>query len=283
MVADGATVLVNQEVTADYLTGRRVYKTLSLLIAGSAGIPVPPFLLLLNENAEALTSFAGQWSTPLMLRVDYGRLPARKPIGGVAVHRIETMGRLCQFILAQGCYPLIHPDIDRFSDVYSCGVILTLKDLDAELEFVGEGFDAGDLRRGTSVPHEKMRLALPSRTLKEHSVIDQETYELERRRRARYSAALGQYTQELNRLGRARAAISVPRSGPLRAKDLERIPARYERVPSSILNSLIPLIETIKFRVLSTLPSSSVYVASFSYLPNRTWVLWDIYGQWYRR
>jgi hypothetical protein len=64
---------------------------------------------------------------------------------------------------------------------------------------------------------------------------------------------------------------------------LERIPARYEKLPRSILSPLLPMIETIRFRVLSALPPSHVYVASFSYLPDRTWVLWDIYGDWYRR
>jgi hypothetical protein len=282
MVSDGKAIWGDEEVTVDRLSQHRVYKTLSILAAGSAGIPTPPFLLLLGEDPEALTYFAKQWAMPLMIRIDYRRLPRSKPIGGISIDKMETMMRVCRSLLAEDCYPLLHPNIDRMSDVYSCGAIMSAASLDAELEFVGRGFDAGDLRRGTAIPHERMRFNLSTGSISEHSVIAPDEYEREKHRRARYATALDRYTSEVNKSGHLKSAINVASSGAYKSGALERIPTNYERVPKLALKSLLPLIDGIRLRVLSTLPPSAAYVASFSFLPNKTWVLWDIYGHWYR-
>jgi hypothetical protein len=60
-------------------------------------------------------------------------------------------------------------------------------------------------------------------------------------------------------------------------------PESYTPLKPSLKVSLLKTVEAVYYEVMSQLPPSPVYVASFSYLPAHGWLLWDIYGHWYKR
>ena len=61
------------------------------------------------------------------------------------------------------------------------------------------------------------------------------------------------------------------------------IPDNYTPLPASLLHSLGEITWLLYTEVVKRLPNSKVFIASLSYFEDEGWILWDIYGQWYRR
>lgn len=219
-----------------------------------------------------------------MIRLDYGSRPAAKPLGGIPVYSLEIVARVCENLLDQACLPLLHPNLDRFEDQFSAGVLLSHGTDEADFEIVGRGFDAGDLRLGKAVPHESLVADLAAGTTKHHKVLADDVYQRQRALRLRMMRKLKAYTRfvnesasllaDLNRFDGQAAALPNPEV---------LIPARYEPMPNDVLRKLLGVARRVKADVLQGLSKSKVYVASMSYLPKEGWVLWDVYGDWYFR
>lgn len=283
IVGSNSQVWSDGDGTADLLKSQRLFKTLSLVLAKAAGVNVPPSLLLLDISRDLITDFAQKRGCPLMIRLDYRQSPDQKPLGGVPLRSLETMYRVCEYLFKRKCLPLFHPDLDRFKDVYSAGVTLTSGSYEAEIEVVGKGFDAGDLRLGKAIPHERIAVDLLDGALKRLGTISDADYQRER-------------TSRIERVGRLKAYIDFANRSATLATDLgifnpkapfddfsARIPPKYEKIPSTILRRLVEIAQTIRLSVIQGLPSSEAFVASLSYLPEKEWILWDVYGDWYRR
>lgn len=269
---------------ADLLSSERLYKSLSLLLACNAGINIPPSLLLLAVERTPIAEFAGEWGYPLMIRMDYRSRSKAKPLGGVPLYSLETMQRVSEDLIGRGCVPLFHPHLDRFKDIFSCGVLLADRAREADVEIVGRGFDAGDLRLGKVIPHETLRLNLATGSVEHRTIIAEEVYRRERVARAMVVRKLRAYTNFVNQSARLLADLSQfdVESGHVDDSEL-MIPSRYEAMPSNLFDELLGIVQVVSSDVLRSLPHSKVYVASLSYLPVEGWVLWDVYGTWYQR
>jgi len=192
------------------------------------------------------------------------------------------MVHVSEDLLNQGYMPLFHKHLDRFDDLFSAGILFDDETENAEIELVGKGFDAADLRLGRAVPHESIRLNLTTGRLERLSLISRETYARQRSERVAYAQALEAYTNFANRSGRLLPSVNDLPTAPPSTKQESRVPLSYHQIPQQSLEELAKISKTVR-SLLSALPTSKTYVASLSYLGNEGWILWDIYGQWYLR
>ncbi len=266
------------------LQAERLYKSLSLLLARNARVHIPPSLLLLAVRRDLIAKFATDFGYPLMIRVDYRSRPKAKPLGGVPLYSVDTMERVCENLVRRGCLPLFHPHLDRFKDIFSCGVLLTDHSHEVEVEIVGKGFDAGDLRLGKAIPHETFQLNLTAGSVGRHTMIADDVYRRERATRAKVVSRLRAYSDFVNQSATLLADLAQfdSASDNLVVPEV-MIPSRYEAMPTQCFAELLGIIRVIKSDVLRFLPHSKVYVASLSFLPVGGWTLWDVYGDWYLR
>lgn len=92
------------------------------------------------------------------------------------------------------------------------------------------------------------------------------------------------YTDHFNRTGILLSSLDAVDPAPVRAVSrVVTVPKEYVPTPDDLVLSLLDESRALHSRVLPGLPSSESFVASFSYLAGTGWVLWDVYGQWYRR
>jgi hypothetical protein len=283
VVASEASVWRDHEVSAGLLESHRAFKTLSLLLADIAGVNVPASLLLLARRADIASDFARVWGYPLMIRLDYRQYPRKKPLGGIPIYRHDIVVRVCDYIFEQACFPLFHPHIDRFQDLHSVGILLNKSDYQAEVEVVGPGFDAGDLRRGIAIPHERLSLDLASGTVKRRTVIPALEYGRDRAIRVMTATKLASYIDSVNRSGVLASDLNGIDPGPKRGVGRAVIPEKYTELPCELVEALIEIGAALWTSVIPALPQSKSYVASLSCVEGRGWVLWDVYGEWYRR
>ena len=167
---------------------------------------------------------------------------------------------------------MFHPHLSRFDDEYSAGILLELESDIAEVELVGKGFDASDLRLGGSVPHERITLDLASGRAVSHSKIDQVTYERQRRSRIVRRRSYSEYEKYANSTGELVNSLAQFRhKKPTTSTD---IPATYQPIAPRVLDDLRRMSTSIHAFVLRQLPTSRKFVASLSFLPGIGWMLW---------
>jgi hypothetical protein len=216
--------------------------------------------------------------------MDYSSLAGKKFLGGIPALSVEALESLCGFLLRNAFFPLLHPHYDRFEDMYSVGILFNTSSDMAHLEVVGRGFDASDLRLGTAVPHESMEIDYLENRISERRRITSALYREERMRRIERVLQYRQYILFANESGRLITSL----------KDLDPpqltvtqgsvgIPEIYEPIPSHLIRELREMISVMKYFVIPKLPLANDYSASFSYVPHKGWLLWDIYGSWYNR
>lgn len=267
-----------------YLKDRRLFKTLSLFLADQAGIKTLPSLLLLNRDEAELENFITKWKLPLMIRMDFAKKPSKKTLGGIPIFTFDILIKVIDFLFNNGCFPLIHPHTDRFRNEYGVGVLLNTLDYKAELELVGKGFDAGDIRLGESIPHEIFDLDLIEGFFSGKYVINESLYRIERVNRLERIKRYNQYIDFVNKEGILLPSIEqFNNKSPKRKSYSNYIPIIFKPLPPSALFKLIEFAQLIRSAVIPSLPPSNQFVASLSLTPEFGWVLWDIYGEWYKR
>jgi hypothetical protein len=264
------------------LESQHLYKSLSLLLAQQAGVKAPASLLLFALRRDLIAHFANRWGLPLMMRVDYRSRPKSKPVGGIPLYKFDTIYRVSEDLLERRCLPLFHPHFDRFKDVYSLGAILSNESSSADVEVVGKGFDAGDLRLGQAIPHETFQLNLATGKRERHNAISDDSYRRERINRGRRIVKLKGYADLVNKTG---SLIDADTLGPnlQESSETAEIPQRYQEMPSPLIDDLLGVLRAVKTGILPGIPRSKIYVASLSYLEKEGWMLWDVYGDWYHR
>jgi len=276
------TVIEEPAAIIQRLSQRRLYKSLSLYLGRRSGIQVPSVVLVEAASERALTRIAGL-ELPVMIRVDYSELPRRKPIGGIPLLSAEIVRNVCHQLLSKGMYPLFHQNLDRFSDLCSVGILLSRTSPEMEVEVVGRGFDAGDLRRGLVSPHESLRVNVIEESILYRKVISAPDYKQERERRVLRIRQLQNYISRVNRTGILSASLTKGGTygGPIDSDVY--LPRLYKPLGSSEVKRLCGICWTVQDSILPSLPHSDQYVVSLSRLPGKGWFLWDIYGHWYLR
>jgi hypothetical protein len=282
LVASSTTALRAGARTADFLRDRRLFKTLSLHEARGADVPVPPTLLLVEPRLDILRAFVDTHDGAVMVRMDYSKLTGPKPLGGIALFTQSARKRVSAYLFARSLSPLFHPNLDRFRDQYSAGILLNTRTTEGRVEIVGPGFDASDLRLGASVPHESLSVDMATASVLGRSIISESSYALERRARILTAKRFRAYTEFVNHNGRLLSSLDrLARTA--QSVEAPHIPLGYSPMPDTILSRLLDIGARIRWKVLDRLPRSEEFVASLSFIPKRGWLLWDVYGAWYHR
>ncbi len=272
------------EGNREYLRRARLFKTLSLHLADAAHVSVPPTLLMLADSPTCLHDFRARFDSALMIRVDYRVLSAGKPIGGVPVYSEITVGRVIRWLLERSYFPMLQPHIDRFIDVYSVGAAMTVEEYTAEIEIVGPGFDAGDLRLGYTTPHERITIDLATERVENRWTLPDDVYAAQRRHREQTRRRLQAYCAFVNNEGELLPSLDILNGHEAcGTADLDPIADRYAPIPGALLHELVRILWRIRTEVILALPPSKVFVASLSFVPGKRWLLWDVFGEWYRR
>lgn len=278
-------VISDPDYLEELLTSKGLLKTLTLLLANQAGLKVPPTLLMLEPNSAALERFGEEHEWPLMVRMDFTKLPRPKTLGGIPIRSLLIAEHINRFLFEHNCYPLYHPHLDRFKDVYSCGIQISAHSKELIIEVVGKGFDAGDLRLGKTTPQESIRASVSGGGFSRVSTVSPEIYSRQRKDRLRRMAQFQSYINYANNHGKLHHELErFSRDNPKSARGISRlIPDTYVPIPDKDVKKLCEQALLIRSMVLPKLPFSKDYVASFSLLPRKKWILWDIYGSWYNR
>lgn len=284
-VQDGKHLFVDHEIDLHFLKSKNLLKTLSLYLAFKAGIKIPSTLLIIGNEFNSLEDFGYRWNWPLMIRMDFEKLPRKKTLGGIPVKSLLIAKSICGFLQEQRCLPLFHPHLDRFKDIYSCGVLMTMESSEVVIEVVGKGFDAGDLRLGKITPHETISVNLLDNRKQSVSLVNSNLYNDQRAQRIDRIDAFMKYIEYANNYGKL---ISSLESDLLNRSNRnlnigKKIPKSYLKLPDDQLKKLRNICSILHSHVLPELPYSNSFVASFSLIPSKGWVLWDIYGGWYSR
>lgn len=270
---DVATVLLNQSL----------YKTLSLHEAAIAGVPVLPSLLLIERNDDIVQKRIETWGLPVMLRMDYSTLPKMKPLGGLPLYTMNAVLGTSKFLWREHLYPLLQRNVSRFLDVYSVGALFESTSNIATLEIVGPGFDASDLRLGFTSPQEFLRINLTRSRIIEQRVIAPTEYKKERSRRLKKIKKFLQYVENVNEKYELLSSLDSFSQSTIVKKQSQVVPQKYSTLPRESLLDLLGHCRVLQKRVIRNLPTSSSYVASLSLVKDIGWILWDLYGAWYKR
>jgi hypothetical protein len=266
------------------LSDHGVFKTLSLLEATRAGLSIPPSVLLLDRSYAFIGDVASRWSLPMMIRMDYRSFPKVKPLGGIPIYSLAAVESVSEFLFSEQLYPLLHPHIDRFTDIFSVGILLTRTSSEVQIEIVGRGFDASDLRLGTAIPHESFAYDIHDDSISKRRQISSEQYQRERAERAKRIVQFQRYVDFANHEGRLLPSVEqFSASSDEIANAAKTIPEHFMPLGRREIRTLAGLALKLQLDVLPKLPHSESFVASFSLVPERGWVLWDVYGHWYKR
>lgn len=272
----------DHEIDLNFLESRKLYKTLSLLLSARAGVGIPQTLLAIDLTTAVLNYLVKSWGLPVMMRMDYSALPPEKPVGGIPLLSTAAIRVASKRLYEIKAVPLFHPHFDRFSDLYSVGLMIKRDDSLATLEAVGKGFDAGDLRLGFSTPHESATLDLLNGEVRRRTYISNEAYMEQVRERASRIRALRSYTDMVNSRGILVHNLDRLPVTVATAPDCE-IPKNYAPLSGTLISELLNIGRRLRLHVIELLPRSQEYVASLSYVPVHGWVLWDIFASWYKR
>lgn len=267
------------------LNSKHLFKSLSLFLSLRSGIKIPPTIVLLENRLREVECFGGNFDWPLMIRMDFARLPQKKTLGGIPIRSLLIAKYINKFLFGYGCNPIYHPHFDRFKDLYSCGILISANSPEIQIEVVGKGFDASDLRLGKATPHESIKVDLINKSIIRSSGIQRNNYIRQRKERIGRIMQFNLYINFANNYGKLLPNLDQFDSfqDEISATIARRIPRNYSPIPEADIRNLCKVAETIQIEVIPRLPKSDKYVASFSKLPEQNWMLWDIYGSWYSR
>ncbi|MFH1526821.1 MAG: hypothetical protein ABIG69_09245 [Bacteroidota bacterium] len=277
-------ILKSSKAIEDILSRKKLYKSLSLFYSSLDDIFIPPTILLLEFNPDFTREVISRWKLPLMIRMDYEVLPQNKTLGGIPIYNYKNIKSVSNFLFKENCYPVLHTHIDRFQDLYSVGILLNKNDYNCLFEIVGEGFDASDLRLGSSLPHETIEFNLLEEAIVNRNIISDKEYEKDRIGRQNKIYRFKKYIDFVNKNGYLLSSLErFNESNDISSKENYVIPKTYKPISRSQLKTLSNIAFMVKTKILPKLPVSEFYVASFSLTLKTSWVLWDIYGSWYKR
>ena len=275
--------LVDCQDVRSLLLERRLYKTLSLYQASIAGVPVLPSLLLLERNDDIVLKRAEIWGFPVMLRMDYSSMPEEKPLGGIPIHTMSAVLGTSKFLWKKNLWPLLQRNVSRFLDIYSVGALFESTSDVVTIEIVGPGFDASDLRLGFTSPQEFLRVDLQRSTIIQQHIMEPTEYNKERSRRIEKINKFLHYVDYVNKEHELLPSLDSFSQSALDKTKSQLVPGEYSTLSRDSVQTLIAYCRTLQERVLRNLPTSPSYVASLSLVKEIGWILWDVYGSWYKR
>jgi hypothetical protein len=150
-------------------------KLLSWLVLHVAGVPALPGLVIARWDAATsrrIQRFAGGFeSGELLLRSDSPAETGRAPRGGYLLAS-SNLRQEVRRLLDEGRVVFLLEPASPFDDLYSLTLEPGADWTRWEIEVVGPGFDASDLKRGDVTPHEQIDTGLEDhRVVVRHRVV----------------------------------------------------------------------------------------------------------------
>jgi len=228
-ILSGEKAYYDQAENLRILRERKLYKIYSLLLIQKAGMRTAPTFVILDKKPNNLKKILSQWEFPLLLRFDFAS--ARNSdlvIGGALIQTPQAVERIAIDILQRGFTPFFCVSPDRHNNLYSASVVMARHSNEIMIELVGEGFDAGDLKRGVISPHETLSYDTASDEISGKRIIQEADYQTSRLERTRRVAQISAYSDFVNKEGHTLANFdNLTSSDEEIQKALEVIPEHY--------------------------------------------------------
>ena len=246
--------------------------------------------LILDYNLDK--RFLSSIQYPFQIRADYKKLNRCKPMGGITIRNHDITSKLIKNLIKNGYYPIITPDpkgyLNRFKNLYSFNILFWQDSI--IVEAVGKGFDLSDLKRGNFNPHETIVIDKNNKQILRREVVDFESYQksvLKRQNKIKllisYELFVNKYGFMLEKLENYYCLFKYLENTESTVSYEPQIPFRYNPMPRFLINNIIKMLDKIDLFNKNIEIKSDNIVFSFSYNKSSGIVLWDIYGEWYRR
>ncbi len=265
-----------------FILYNKLYKLYTLVLCRKYNLPTLNTVAILSYDEKILNKCIKIF--PFLLRFDFQTLPRKKYLGGIIIYNKNIIYELFKRLLDEKYVPLLSEPVHRLEDLYSIGCLISQNIDDVVIEIVGTGFDASDLRLGDFVPHEIIEYNIRENYIINRSVIDDDKYKEQITLRKIKIAKLKIYEEIVNKEGRLLNSEEFNQI-TIDHKYLDDvfIPPKYRPIGNKLLNELIDLCRDIKMYIIPKLPKSKSYIVSITYTYGRRWIIWDIYGGWYKR
>jgi len=281
----------------DVLSG--CWKCSSLLWMQSNDFPVLPGLILnrwTSETEATVSRFCRERSfSELLLRIEKPGQRWTRRRGGYTIP-LGKVRTLVEELASEGMITILLEPASPYLDIFSLTSTCDLETGKVDVEVVGPGFDASDILRSDTLPHERFELLLGNRELK---TADPSSLQMKRLHLVESEEYKASFRRRLVKIGaRLRnpsfpdkvmsAATSAPdqqtlvqeatqflqKSGQTTMLDHKE----YEPIPSRLLNvflgELLRLLQKVK---ASTIRWRTLSLAS-SFLPRERLVIWDFFS-----
>lgn len=256
-------------------------KLKSWLLLWELGLPTLKGIIFAewSKAAEmAIADFAGRLQTDkLLIRSDSDRERGDYPPGG-NLSALSELKAACRPYLERKRLVFLLEPRSRFEDHYSISLGFMNPEM-AVMEVVGPGFDASDLKRGDSNPHEwltidlRARLTEPS-AIRVHSTLSVHGYQMSWEARARKVGRLLGAAMTTQHLG-----VTELR-GWLDQHDnqlLGRHWSGYDPIPAQLIAAMVGACRTLPSRLQSLSENGEGFIVSMSYWgSDAAPIYWDV-------
>jgi len=297
----GTSILIETAgVTSDNLDGflsmlQGCWKCSSLLWMQSNGFPVLPGLILnaWSPEAKAAISRFGMEKnfSELLVRIEKPGQRWTRRRGGYTIPLGEAQ---CQVeeLAHEGMITILLEPASPYLDRFSLTSLCDFETGKVDVEVVGSGFDASDVLRADSLPHERFELlftkenqaASPFPTKRTHIVGSKEYQASVRRRLVKIGAKLRNPAfpdEVLSTLSRSElrslaeeATRFLQSSGQTALLDH---PREYAPIPAQLLDMFLQELQRLLRRVRSETIGWRTLSLAASFLPQNRLVIWDFF------
>jgi hypothetical protein len=275
-------IIVDQLCIQEYCITQKLFKSLSLSIFNyNNTINCPTSILITTKNKQIVSDFCMKFQFPLLIRIDYAALPEKKFLGGIEINSLESLLEVNEYIISNKCFTLLQSNFSRFNNDLNIGVLYIRNNKNVVIEYLGKGFDASDLRLGKINPHEIKNYNLDSYHINQIYLCSRKEYQESRIARIQNIKKLASYQKHVNNYRTLLSNIESIGFSDNIFRKITLPPKEYKATNKFIEKKIIRFIHAFAY-LQNKLPHSNSYVASLS-INNNKLLLWDIYGQWYKR
>jgi hypothetical protein len=273
------------------------WKCASLLWLRSNSFPVLPGLILNGwgrETEAALSKFCQERNfSELLLRIEKPGQRWTRRRGGYTIPISAARG-VVEDLAKEGMLSLLLEPASPYSDLYSLTSVCDLATRKVDVEIVGPGFDASDILRSDTTPHERFEISveigvsgLPKHqqpSVKRVHSISPEAYQASAQRRlAKIGARLRNPSfpeEEMQSTSNSPSELSKQAVKYLQKTGqtclLEHLTS-YEPIPSSLIDAFLSqLLRLVGSAVAAEVPWKTISVAG-SFLESSRLVMWDFF------
>jgi hypothetical protein len=273
------------------------WKCSSLLWMQSNGFPVLPGMILngwAHESEKAVSKFCQERNfSELLLRIEKPGQRWTRRRGGYTIPISAARG-VVEDLAKEGMLTLLLEPASPYSDLYSTTSVCDLVNGKVDVEIVGPGFDASDILRSDTTPHERFEISVeigknrlpmpkPPSIRRVYSISLDAYQESGQRRLAKIGARLRNPSFPEEELLAASASPSelakegvryLQKSGQTLLLDHL---TTYEPIPSTLFDTFLnQLLRLVRTATAAKVPWKTISVAG-SFLGSSRLVIWDFF------